>query len=105
VPAAHGAFEEFERITGPEPRDGENDCYALAEKALLLPATERPALRLDCGTEDYLLDQNRAFQRHLTAIGYPHEYEEFPGEHNWDYWDIHVREAIAFHTRHLNIVI
>jgi S-formylglutathione hydrolase FrmB len=30
-------------------------------------------------------------------------YEEFPGEHNWPYWDKHVQEAIAFHVRSLKI--
>lgn len=105
APAIHTVPDEFQRITGPDSRGGDNDCYALAEKALLLPEKERPALHFDCGTEDFLLDQNRAFIQHLESIGYPHHYQEFPGEHNWDYWDAHISEAIAFHLRHLNIVV
>ncbi len=32
-----------------------------------------------------------------------HEYEEFVGVHNWEFWDLHVQEAIAFHVRNLKI--
>ena len=62
-----------------------------------------PALRLDCGTEDFLLEQNRAFHKRLEDLHVPHEYEEFPGGHDWGYWDLHVREAIAFHARNLGL--
>ena len=91
---------EFSRIIGENPVGGPNDPFALAEK--LAPAL-RPALRIDCGVDDFLLESNRWFHTHLEAIGYPHEYVEFPGAHTWDYWDIHVQEAIAFHARNLGI--
>ncbi len=58
---------------------------------------ERPALSFDCGTEDPLLEENRAFHRHLQRIGYPHRYAEHPGGHTWHYWDEHVREALSQH--------
>ena len=92
---------ELERIAGPNPQGGENDCHALAEEALKIE--QRPALRIDCGTEDYLLESNRNFHAHLKNIGYAHEYEEFSGAHNWDYWDLHIRGAIKFHARHLGL--
>lgn len=91
---------EFERIVGPDPAGGPNDLYALAEA---VEPANRPALRIDCGTDDFLIEQNRAFHAHLKSIGYEHEYAEFPGAHDWAYWDEHVQEAIRFHTRHLNI--
>ncbi len=91
---------EFRRIIGDSPVGGENDCFALAEN---LKPSQRPHLRIDCGVDDFLIDYNRAFHAHLEAIGYPHEYEEFPGAHTWDYWDIHVQEAIAFHARNLGL--
>jgi S-formylglutathione hydrolase FrmB len=91
---------EFTRIFGPEPSGGPDDPFALVEQVdhgLL------PKLRIDCGTEDFLLDQNRAFHAHLDALNIPHEYEEFPGGHDWAYWDAHVREAVAFHARNLGL--
>ena len=62
-----------------------------------------PALRIDCGLGDFLLQDNRRFHQHLEKLGIPHEYAEYPGEHNWAYWDTHVQEAIAFFARALGI--
>jgi putative tributyrin esterase len=77
------------------------DCpFALAEK---LDKSQAPALRLDCGTEDVLLDHNRAMDEHLTKLGIAHEYDEFPGAHEWGYWDQHIQEALAFHCKAFGI--
>lgn len=80
---------------------GEDDCpYLLAEK---LDRSVTPALRFDCGTDDFLIESNRSFHKHLQALGLAHEYQEFPGGHDWGYWDLHVQEAIAFHCKALGI--
>jgi putative tributyrin esterase len=79
----------------------ENDCFALASR---LKGRKTPAIRFDCGLEDFLLEEhNRPFAAHLRRLGIPHEYEEFPGGHNWAYWDEHIQEAIRFHCRALGI--
>ena len=91
---------EFEAIFGNHWQGGPNDPVALARKC---PIPLRPALRLDCGLDDFLLEQNREFHAHLQSLPYPHEYEEFPGDHNWAYWDIHIQEAIRFHCKVLKI--
>lgn len=91
---------ELVRIFGPDPRGGPDDLFTLAarvDRALL------PALRIDCGTEDFLLDANRDFHAHLEELGVPHEYAELPGGHTWDYWDRHVRDALVFHARALGL--
>ncbi len=90
---------EFRLIFGPEPPPRE-DPFRLAERA---DPDALPALRVDCGTEDGLLEENRAFHRHLEDLGIPHEYEEFPGGHDWAYWDRRVQEALKFHSRVLDI--
>jgi len=89
---------EFSQILGKDYLGGPNDLYSLSER---LDSASRPALRIDCGTEDFLLEDNRLFVAHLDEIGFEHVYEEFPGEHNWAYWDEHVKEAIAFHRKQL----
>jgi S-formylglutathione hydrolase FrmB len=94
-------YEAQRRILGDNPLGGPNDLYALA--AHQDPATG-PALRIDCGVDDFLLEDNRAFIAHLKDIGYPHEYAEFPGAHNWAYWDEHIQEAINFLGHHLGII-
>ena len=91
---------EFARIFGASPGGGDEDPFALVERVdhgLL------PAMRIDCGTDDRLIGQNRAFHEHLQMLHVAHEYEEFPGGHDWPYWDLHVREAIAFHARNLGL--
>lgn len=89
---------EFTRVIGTEPVGGPNDLFALSGS---LDTGVRPALSIDCGTEDFLLEANRGFHRHLDSIGYAHEYHEYPGAHVWDYWDRHVQEALQFHMRAL----
>ncbi len=70
------------RVFGREPQGGSDDLFALAER---IDRGMLPALRIDCGVDDFLLDQNRAFHARLDELGIPHEYAEFPGEHTWDY--------------------
>jgi len=91
---------EFRRVFGEHPGGGPDDIIALAQK---LSPSERPALRIDCGTDDFLLEDNRQVHSALNTMGYTHEYAEFPGAHEWSYWDLHVQEALAFHARNLGI--
>ena len=84
---------EFRPIFGPRPQGGPNDISALIEncdRALL------PSLRLDCGVDDFLIQENRAFHRHLEALGVPHEYAEHAGGHDWAYWDRHILDTLTF---------
>ncbi len=91
---------EMCRIIGENSSGGPDDLYTMAEN---LPADSRPALRLDCGVDDFLLPANRDFHAHLETIGFPHTYLEFPGAHTWEYWDLHIREAVAFMAEQLSI--
>jgi S-formylglutathione hydrolase FrmB len=91
---------EFQRIFGAKPAGTKHDLLTLAKG---ITRRKLPKLRIDCGTEDFLINDNREFCRKLEALKIPHEYEEFPGAHNWDYWDLHIREALAFHAKHLGL--
>ena len=95
---------EFRPLFGPDATGGPDDVYALAEKVHRdLPPERWPALRLDCGTEDFLLEPNRRFHAHLDRLGLPHEYAEHPGAHDWEYWDRHVRDTLAFLAPRLGV--
>jgi len=89
----------LQRLIGTNKARLENDPFHLATR---LRGKRTPAIRFDCGTDDFLLDHNRAFAAHLRKLGIAHEYEEFAGGHTWDYWDLHVQEAIRFHLRAMN---
>lgn len=91
---------EFQRIFGEDGRGGPEDPFTIVEQ---MDHGLIPPMRLDCGTDDFLLEQNRSFHAHLDGLHIPHEYEEFPGGHTWDYWDTHVQEAIRFHARNLGL--
>lgn len=95
--------DEFGRIIGDDSVGGPNDLYALAERFATGELGPWPQVRLDCGVDDFLLEMNRSFQAHLQKLGLPHEYEEFPGAHEWGYWDEHIKETLAFHAKILGI--
>jgi putative tributyrin esterase len=78
---------------------GKYDCYKLAAKRK--KDRKLPALKLDCGTEDFLLMHNRRFRAYLDKIGVPHDYAEFPGAHEWNYWDNHIRQTLEFVMKRL----
>lgn len=65
-------------------------------------APEIPAIFLDCGTEDGLVDQMRAFRYELDRLGRPPAYAEWPGKHDWDYWRSHARESLSWLARQVS---
>ena len=91
-----GFAAEMLRIFGPSPGGTDHDLLALAKRAKI-------ALKLlDCGKDDSLLADNRAFAKDLRAAKIPHAYHEYPGQHDWGYWDTHIRQALAFHMKNLS---
>lgn len=56
----------------------------------------KPLLYVACGSEDFLIDANRQFQKHLHTIGYPVAYYEEPGAHTWDFWQRHIVSFINY---------
>lgn len=92
---------EFEVVFGKRPKGSSHDLVHLARRAKA--RGKLPKIRIDCGSEDRLAEGNRLFARELRKLNIPHEYEEFPGDHNWDYWADHIRDGLVFHARHLGL--
>lgn len=92
--------DSFALLYGDDETAAADDPHRLAEQ---IDRKLLPAIRFDCGTEDGLLEGSRAFHRHLDKLGIRHEYAEFPGGHDWDYWDPRIREALKFHAAALGI--
>ena len=59
-----------------------------------------PALRFDCGISDPLIEANRLLHKQLLELGATHQYEEFPGGHEWPYWQEHVEKTFRFFDQH-----
>jgi S-formylglutathione hydrolase FrmB len=57
------------------------------------------ALYIDCGTDDFLIADNRAVHQQLLEQGIPHVYTERPGGHTWAYWGEAVAYLLVFFDR------
>lgn len=90
---------EYARIFGSSPAGTDHDLVHLAEQA----RGQLPSIRIDCGVDDFLIDQNRALHARLDALAIPHAYAEHPGEHNWTYWDARLPESLANHAKIMGI--
>ncbi|MEM9546218.1 MAG: alpha/beta hydrolase-fold protein [Bacteroidota bacterium] len=58
-----------------------------------------PPARFDCGLDDYLLIPNQELHKFLMHSNIPHEYQEFPGGHNWNYWQDKIKLTYRFFSR------
>ncbi|APY11558.1 acetyl esterase [Seonamhaeicola sp. S2-3] len=52
--------------------------------------------RFDCGTDDGLINENRKLHEALEQENIPHIYNEYPGAHNWKYWEVHIFNTLNF---------
>lgn len=55
-----------------------------------------PKLFMACGTEDFLLEQNREFHRFLVREQVPVKYVEAPGVHDWAFWKKMIEPAVQW---------
>ena len=53
-----------------------------------------PKIYLACGTEDGLLESNRAYRDLFRDAGFDLTYYEGPGGHEWDFWDDQIRRVL-----------
>lgn len=59
-----------------------------------------PAISFDCGADDALLESNRILHQQLLENNIVHDYEEYEGAHEWDYWKEHIIDSILFFSRY-----
>jgi putative tributyrin esterase len=89
--------EQFMRAVAPP--GGANDLWQLAEAAASF--AEPPALWLEVGRDDHLLETNRRFTKHLDSLSIPHHYAEPPGGHDWTFVDQRLQALLDFAAAHL----
>lgn len=76
-----------------------NDIFAIIRSLTPEKIKAIPFIYLDCGTEDFLFQNNREFVNLLIEKKVPHEYRQLPGAHNWPYWDRQVQEFLQIANR------
>lgn len=64
----------------------ENNPEVLVKK-LKERGVKIPEIYMSCGTEDFLLENNRRFHRFLDQEGVPHKYFESAGGHDMTFWN------------------
>lgn len=83
--------EEPAESYGLEHVDGPNTVDTILDnKDRMVP------FRFDCGVDDILIEANRKLAGQLKEAGLDFIYEEFPGGHEWPYWEEHVRKSYRF---------
>ncbi len=105
--SAHSSITQVEQLSQFIPYPAQAFQYAGKEDTDLLHWAKAnrqhlPPIRFDCGTDDSLLAANRDLHRALTGMNIRHQYEEFPGGHDWEYWTDHVRQTLEFCTNILS---
>jgi putative tributyrin esterase len=78
----------------------ENDIYKIVREMTPEKVAALPYIYLDCGTEDFLIQQNRDFNLLLAEKKIPHEYRELPGKHDWVFWEAQVQEFLELSRRY-----
>lgn len=88
-------LRELQAVLGMDLIIGEGDnLLLLANKVAKLPQTERPDIFLTCGSDDFLREINLGFQQYLRSIPMEFAYQEWPGEHDWDFWNESLRRVL-----------
>jgi len=55
-----------------------------------------PKIYIACGTEDFLIENNRKFRDFLVSEGVEHTYIEDRGFHDWKFWDKYIEKALEW---------
>ncbi len=63
-------------------------------------ATHLPPVYLHCGTDDFLIEENRRMHQLLTNCAFNATYKETAGAHDWPFWKAASSAVIHFHWSH-----
>jgi putative tributyrin esterase len=86
--------ELMDRVFAGRPVEGtDDDLFHLLERA---DPAALPALYVACGTEDALYDDNQRFRDACRRLDVEVSVDFGPGEHEWGYWDTHIRKVLAW---------
>lgn len=71
-----------------------NDIFGIVREMPAEKVSGLPFVYLDCGTEDFLIQNNRDFVALLMSKKIPHEYRQLPGGHTWQYWESQIQQFL-----------
>ncbi|MBQ1210409.1 MAG: esterase family protein [Clostridia bacterium] len=73
----------------------EEDLFLLTS-GMVKDKVALPPLYLTCGLSDYLYPQTARYRRQLDFLHVPYVYDEWPGDHDWAFWDRSIRHFFQF---------
>ena len=99
-PALMLDFDYYERCFGnlDQLKNSENDPEFLVTKHLQ-GGSRIPEIYMACGTEDFLLKENREFRDFLIQNNVMPDYHESQGIHDWKFWNQYLEPAIEWLTQ------
>lgn len=87
--------EELKGVLGPELACGPLDDLD-ARIGSFPKDIKKPRLYLACGTEDFLYQNNLRMRDSLLAGGFDVCYEEWPGAHDWRFWNVGLEKGMVY---------
>jgi len=85
-----GVFGDLSKLKG-----SDKDPKALIEE-LKKQNKAIPSIYMSCGTDDFLIEQNKDLHSFFVERNIEHVYIEDEGDHEWDYWDKHLKEFLSW---------
>lgn len=79
-----------------------NDIFKIVREISPEKIKSLPFVYLDCGTEDFLFQNNRDFVALLLEKKVPHEFRQLPGKHDWVFWNSQVKEFLELSDNYLS---
>lgn len=75
---------------------GSNDDLFTLVSAFAVTDKPKPIIYSACGNVDFMIEDNRRFSDFITNKNFIFKYEEFPGSHDWIFWNQHIAGGIDF---------
>lgn len=97
MPVQIADYDYYENTFGDLSRIEDSDVnpeYIIKQKVASGEAL--PRIYMACGTEDILLEQNRAFRDFLEAMAIEATYCESKGAHDWQFWSQYLEPAVQW---------
>jgi S-formylglutathione hydrolase FrmB len=76
-------------------KDTENDLRVVLKKRVDEGA-DLPKLYHTIGEDDFLRPAGEAYLAYAKELGVDIEYHNYPGVHDWNYWDAHIQDVLRW---------
>lgn len=81
-------------------KGSDSDIFELV-KRLEASGGKKPGIYQVCGTEDAFYENNLLFRDFIKERGFRYEYDEGPGGHTWDFWDLWIPRVLDFFKEYM----